>query len=90
MHLNREGEEAIEAVKLELCLAIERVILRYGWTHRLAAAYMGTSRANVSRLANKRLDQLTVGQLFLYLAKICPGFRFMLSIDQTLSGARPR
>jgi len=76
--------KALEPLKLELCLAISVVCMRYQWTQQQAAIRMGTSRANVSRVQNKRIAQLTLNQLFGYLSKICPNFRFMISVDASL------
>jgi|GEM_PF-4571371 len=75
------AQEKIDAVKLELCYAIDRAIARQMWTYAEAAFWMGTSKANVSRVVNKRTNRLTVGQLVKYLAVVCPHFRFMVSID---------
>ncbi len=75
----------LEPLKLNLCEAIERVIVRKQWTYREAAIYMGTTPSNVSLVANKRIHRLSVSQLFNYLVLICPDFRFMLSVDSSLA-----
>lgn len=73
-------------MKFEICKAIEVVIARRPWTQRQAAIYMGTSQSNISHVANKNLERLSVGQLMNYLALICPEFRFMVSVDSSLGG----
>ena len=78
------NHKALDPLKMQLCLAIEIVCLRNQWTQRQSAVYMGTSRANLSRVQNKKLERLTVNQLFGYLSKICPDFRFMISVDTSL------
>lgn len=85
----KTNPKAIDPLKIEVCGAIDRVISRNQWTQRQAAIMMGTSRANISRVSNKKLDRLTLCQLFGYLARSCPDFRFMISIDSTLTSARP-
>lgn len=50
---------------------------------------MGTSRSNISYVQNKKIDRLTLNQLFNYLGRLVPDFRFMISIDSTLSAGRP-
>lgn len=83
-------EESLDPVKIELCLAIDRAIARKGWTYTAAAIQMGTSRANISRVVNKKIDKLTLNQLFGYLSRVCPEFRFMLCIDASLHSGRPQ
>ncbi len=78
----------LDPMKLELCVAIDRTIQRKQLNQRQAAILMGTSRANVSRVQNKTLERLTINQLFHYLARLCPEFRFMLSVDTSLSAGR--
>lgn len=75
------NKEAIDNVKLQVCNAISRIALWRQWRQSQLAIYMGTSRANASRVQNKKLDQLTLTQLFNYLSKIDPHFRFILAVS---------
>lgn len=65
------------------------MIARHNWTYAQAAIQMRVSRANLSRVGNKKLEQLTVNQLVRYLNALCPEFRFMISIDSSLTAMRP-
>ena len=83
----QNNKEALDALKLELCFAIDLVINRQQLTYREAAFYLDTTPGTVSLVCNKHIELLTINQLFGYLSRICPNFRFMLSIDWSLSSA---
>lgn len=70
----------IDAVKKDLCAAIKKIALSYGWNQKLLAWHLGTSEARVSHVIRCRVEQLTLNQLFRYLARLKPEFRFLLSI----------
>lgn len=80
---------AIDALKFELCRAIDQAIARHQWSYHQAAKLMRVSRSNLSRVGNKRIETLTLNQLFRYLGAVCPGFRVMISIDSSLTAIRP-
>jgi|GEM_PF-3122637 len=77
------NQKALEPVKIHLCSAIWKVCMRNQWNQQQAAAMMGTSQGNVSRVFCRRTKRLSVGQLFGYLSKIQPDFSFMLSVDNS-------
>lgn len=77
---NKINEEALNRCKFHLCHQIDRLITRERWTQKQAAYYLGTSQANVSRVGNKKLDQLSMTQLFNYLCKLSGNFRLLISI----------
>lgn len=83
----RANPQVLDPIKIEICTAIETVMARRQWTQAQAAIYMGTSQSNISNIANKRLNKLSIGQLMNYLALICPEFRFMISVDASLGHA---
>lgn len=81
----RPNDRAIDALKNEICTAIELVMARSQWSYSVSAAYVGTHRSVISLIVNKRIEKLTLSQLFRYLNAICPGFRVMVSVDASLT-----
>lgn len=70
--------DKIEEVKRELCLAINRLASRRGWEGKNLAAYLGVSRSTVSRINRHRFGEISLNQLFRYLARLHPGFRLLI------------
>ena len=83
------GDRALRELKVDLCNAIDLVIVRNQWSYCVAAAYVGTHASVISLVVNKRIARLSLSQLFRYLNAICPGFRVMISVDSSLGSSRP-
>jgi hypothetical protein len=69
----------ITEAKRMLCRKIIVAIRNDYRTHEQAAAYLGTSRAVISRMHNERTEHLTFNQLFLFLARLRPHFQILIS-----------
>ncbi|MGZ3723306.1 MAG: hypothetical protein ACXVA9_10265 [Bdellovibrionales bacterium] len=72
--------EKLNEVKFQLCCRIRRVWSRNGWGPEQLAIRMGTSRARVHQIDGLRVTELTVQQLFRYLARIEPDFEILIAI----------
>jgi len=70
----------IDELKRELCHLIQRACMRNQWNQVMAAHCLRTSRSCIHQVDNYKIDQLTVNQLFRYLATAAPQFRVMISI----------
>ena len=75
----KPNQEKIDEVKLELCRALYFEIIYAHCDYQGIANKLGTSPANVSRVMNKRIANLTINQLFRYLAILNPRFRVLIS-----------
>lgn len=76
----KQHHPQIDGVKLEICTCIRRIAMRNGWRQKDLAMRLLVSESTASRIIRLRLDQLTVGQLFNYLARLDAHFRIMISI----------
>ena len=72
-------KEKMNELKFELCVAIDREINNMRMSQVRIACHLGTSQANISRVGNKKVDQLTFNQLFRYLVILKPDIRMLLS-----------
>lgn len=70
----------MDEVKIEVCQAIRRVARREGWTQRQLAFYIGTSPTRAGHAVKQQVDELTLDQLFRYLANLYPRFRVHVSL----------
>ena len=70
----------IDEVKVEVCQAIRRVAMREGWTQKQLAFYIGTSSTRAGHAVKQQVDELTLDQLFRYLAALYPKFRVHVSL----------
>jgi hypothetical protein len=80
IQLMPEPREKIYQIKCELCHVLKRFAGRQGWTEKQFALHAGCARTTSSYIENLRVDELTVGQLFTYLARIEPRFRMLISL----------
>jgi len=67
-------------IKLQACLAIKRIALRYGMTQRQLAFSLQTSPSCVSRMMNEKVETVSYDQLFRFLSIIAPNFKFLISV----------
>jgi hypothetical protein len=75
------GTEAVlDEVKKELCSTIRKFALARGWNQRELAGNILASEATASRICRLRTEELTINQLFRYLAFLHPGFRLLISL----------
>lgn len=65
--------------KFQICHLIDYEISFMQMTTLGAAQMLGTTAANISRIRNKKVDQLRFNQLFQYLAMLRPEFRMLVS-----------
>jgi predicted XRE-type DNA-binding protein len=76
----KPNKEKIDEIKIDICRKIDLIMVMQQWNQRQLAFYLGTSRANVNRVVNRRIEHLTLSQLFSYLSKLRPEFKFLISI----------
>lgn len=67
-------------IKLQACLAIKRIALRYGMTQRELAVYLCTSESCVSRMMNEKVENVSYDQLFRFVTRLAPNFKFLISV----------
>jgi predicted XRE-type DNA-binding protein len=72
--------ERIDELKLEIIQEIKKEIRRKKWNQQEAARAMETSRSCIHLIETLKIEQLTVSQLFKYLARLEPKFRILISI----------
>jgi len=72
-------EEKMAEVKMEICHILRREILYSPRSQREIAWRLGTSQGNVSRVLNRRVENLTINQLFRYLAILKPDFKILVA-----------
>lgn len=81
--LRLESKKKLDALKFEICLVLDYDIhltcRELQISKKALAVHLGTSEANLSRIGNKRLDQLTFNQLFRYLVILRPDVRMLIS-----------
>lgn len=78
--LTIDKQERIDNVKREICYTIRRLIVRNRWSQKRVANLLNTSESAISRVVNLRVEQLTLTQLFRYLAALEPKFRVLIAI----------
>lgn len=71
-----EAQAKLTELKEYLCSTLRMIAFRRRYTQKEMALLLGTSEANVSRVIRFRTDQLTVNQLFGYLAILNPALKF--------------
>ena len=70
----------VDLVKIDLCHALQRLAVRNQGDHQKMAIRAGTSMSCISHVFCKRVDKLTLNQLFRYLAILEPRFRILIAI----------
>lgn len=79
--LTKEECIKLSEVKAELCRQLRRSMNRTSHPSPDRIAHqLGTSKACVLRVQCARTDELTINQLFRYLVRLEPNFRFIVSI----------
>jgi hypothetical protein len=73
-----DPKERIDQLKLQLCDDVKRACWRQGWNQIQSAYYCGTSRSCISKVDHLRIEELTVAQLFRYLACAAPDFEMLV------------
>lgn len=73
------ADPRIEEVKLMLCEKIEAAIMFDQKTDLIAANWLGTSRAVISKIRHRRVEELSLNQLFFFLARLRPNFQILIS-----------
>lgn len=68
-------------VKWEVIRAIEKICARNGYDQKKIARILGTSEAQVSRLLNKRFQNISLKVMFRYLSILYPKFRILISLN---------
>lgn len=78
-YLRLESIDKLNEMKEVLCNAIDHeMVLMHEIPSRIAG-HLGTSPANISRVRNKRVEQLTFNQLFRYLVILRPDVKILVS-----------
>lgn len=72
-------KEKLNEIEIEICRAIEFEIRLLYWEQKTIARKLGTSESCVSKVLNRRVNELTFNQLFRYLAVLNPRFRILIS-----------
>lgn len=72
-------DEKLDDVKKQICEFLSHEMLYEQLDQKGMARKLGTSQANVSRVQNLRVEDLTFNQLFKYAAVLCPHFRMLLA-----------
>ena len=75
----KPSTETLNELKFEICKAIDWEIGYFQMGQTEAAAWLGTSQANISRVRRKRVEQLSFNQLFNYLVSLRPDIKMTLS-----------
>lgn len=75
----REAEEALIKLKMEIITELKKYIHRAKWDQKQAAYNMRTSRSCVHLVESLKVEKLSVGQLFTYLARLEPKFRILIA-----------
>ncbi|MGE0763676.1 MAG: XRE family transcriptional regulator [Bdellovibrionales bacterium] len=75
VQLEREHE-----IKVQVCRAIDRVAGRYGMTQKELAMILGTSRSCVSRMMNRKVEDLSFNQLFRFAIRLAPYFKILIAV----------
>lgn len=75
IQIKREKE-----VKMQACLALKRLALRYGMSQNQMALRLGISRSSVSRMMNLRVENISYDQLFRSVTRLAPNFKFLISV----------
>ena len=78
--LTANQQQKINEHKHQLCAAIDRLIDRFQLTATQAAFELKTSTANISRVRNRQVEQLTFNQLFDYLVRLKTNHQILVSI----------
>ena len=81
---------SIEKLKVQLCIAIERVASVRQWNQFMCACYCGTSQAQISRVFRRDVDKISVGALFGYLERACTHFSVVIAVDNSLLWRTPK
>jgi hypothetical protein len=79
---NGRSDPKLNDLKLILCQKIEAAILHDRRTDEAAAIWLGTSRAVISKIRRQRLDELSLNQLFFFLARLRPHFQILISSNR--------
>ena len=79
LRLDYRHQKKLDELKVQLCLRIRDKMQRYSWPPEIAARRMGTSRATISRIERLKVSELTLSQLFTYLAIIKPDFEVLIA-----------
>lgn len=72
-------QQKLNSMKFQICELIDRELLYMRLNQKQAAVVMATNQANVSRVRNRRVEQLTLDQLFRYLVLLKPYCRMMVA-----------
>lgn len=76
---HRPPEEKLNQIKLEICCVLDREFAFTQLTQKELAKKLGTSQSNISRVENKKIEELTFNQLFRFLAVVNPNFKILVS-----------
>ena len=78
-NFDRHRIQKINEIKFYLCHQIDKASHRRRFDYKMLAEFLGTSQGAVSRVVNKRIDDVTVNQLFNYLTILEPNFELLIS-----------
>lgn len=77
----KEDNHTLIEVKREVCRSLRRAVDRRQESQRQTARFIGTSQANLSRaIRYPTAEQMSLNQLFSYLAQLEPYFEILISI----------
>lgn len=74
-----ESVEKLNEVKFEICRILDYEMTYTQRTQQQLALRLGTSQANISRVMNRKVNELTFNQLFRYLAILRPSFKILIA-----------
>jgi hypothetical protein len=75
-----ESEEKLNQLKEEICRVLGHAMYTSRYPRCELARRLRTSEANISRVINRRVDDLTFNQLFRYLATFKPKCKVFVSL----------
>ena len=74
-----EVQEKLDNLKIQLCHDFKKLMRRQKWSQIDAAILLRTSRARIHDVENLKIENLTISQLFKYIATLAPDFKLLVS-----------
>ena len=80
MQSDENQQKREREIKLQACWAIKRIAFRYGMNQRELAFYLGTAESCVSRMMKEKVEAVSYEQLFRFITRLAPNFKFLISV----------
>jgi len=77
--LKFRGSSSVGEVKFEICRVLDLEMQGFRRTQKELAHRLGTTESCISRVRNRKVDNVTFNQLFRYLAVLNPNFKIMIA-----------